>query len=61
VAVAFAERGAPFPAHHTVRDRHGLLTVAGATATLWCTVRQRVPAGDHDLIIAEVFDFLHQG
>jgi flavin reductase (DIM6/NTAB) family NADH-FMN oxidoreductase RutF len=35
--------------------------VRGATATLWCTVRQIISAGDHDIVIAEVFDFAHGG
>ena len=61
VAVAFAERGAPFPEQHVARDRHGLPTVRTATARLWCAVRQIISAGDHELVIAEVFDFDHKG
>ena len=60
-AIAFAERGAAFPVEHVVRDRNGYLSVPEAAATLWCRVARIMPAGDHDLVLGEVFDFQHAG
>ncbi len=61
IAAAFAERGAPFPAHLVVRDRQGFLSIPKAAATLWCNMNQVLTAGDHDLIIGSVIDFQHGG
>jgi flavin reductase (DIM6/NTAB) family NADH-FMN oxidoreductase RutF len=52
VALAFAQRGTPFPEGHTVR--HSL-------AILRCDVRDVTSAGDHDLVIGEVIDFEGSG
>jgi flavin reductase (DIM6/NTAB) family NADH-FMN oxidoreductase RutF len=61
VAVAFAERNAAFPERYTQVDRQGMRSVIDPTATLWCESRQIITAGDHDIVIGEVFDFLHHG
>jgi flavin reductase (DIM6/NTAB) family NADH-FMN oxidoreductase RutF len=61
VAIAFAERGAPFAAEHVVRTSDGFLVVAGAAATHHCTVHEIVRAGDHDLVIGEVVGMSHHG
>jgi flavin reductase (DIM6/NTAB) family NADH-FMN oxidoreductase RutF len=61
VAIAFAERGAPFPTEHVVRTSDGFLVVAGAAATHHCTVHEIVRAGDHDLVIGEVVGMTHHG
>jgi flavin reductase (DIM6/NTAB) family NADH-FMN oxidoreductase RutF len=57
VAIAFAERGAPFATIHTVRTPDGFLTVRGAMAEMRCDVDAIVPAGDHDLVLGLVRDF----
>jgi flavin reductase (DIM6/NTAB) family NADH-FMN oxidoreductase RutF len=61
VALDFAERSAPFPAQHVVRDRDGYLTVPGAAATLRCVTREAIEAGDHDLLLGEVVSIDHGG
>lgn len=61
VAVAFSERGAPFPDQFTWHDRQGMHSVSGAAAVMWCEVEQIITAGDHDIVIGEVVDFDHQG
>ncbi|MGI8824609.1 MAG: flavin reductase family protein [Chloroflexota bacterium] len=60
-AVTFAKRGVPFAAEHVTRDRNGFLTIPDAAGILWCRVASIVTAGDHDLVLGEVFDFLHAG
>jgi flavin reductase (DIM6/NTAB) family NADH-FMN oxidoreductase RutF len=49
VALAFAQRGTPFPEGHTVVDPAGF------------DVRDVTSAGDHDLVIGEVIDFEGSG
>jgi flavin reductase (DIM6/NTAB) family NADH-FMN oxidoreductase RutF len=61
VALAFANRGAPFPAEHTVVDQHGYVAVRHALALLRCEVTEIVRAGDHDLVIGEVASFEGSG
>ncbi len=61
VAIAFAERGAPFPAAHVERTHDGFLAVRGAAAVHHCTVREIVPAGDHDLVLGDVVGLGHHG
>lgn len=61
VAFDFAERGAAFPARHASRRHHGLLAVEGAAAVLACDLRETLAAGDHDLVVGEVFDIEHRG
>ena len=57
VAIDFAERDAPFPAAHVRRTDDGYLVVRHALAELLCRVHERVPAGDHDLVLGEVVAF----
>jgi flavin reductase (DIM6/NTAB) family NADH-FMN oxidoreductase RutF len=61
VAVAFAERGAPFPAQHVERHAGGDLIVRGCAASLHCSLYGVVPAGDHDLLLGEVLSLTHGG
>ena len=61
VALAFANRGAAFPAEHTVVDQYGYVAVRHALALLRCEVSQVVPAGDHDVVIGEVVSFEGSG
>jgi flavin reductase (DIM6/NTAB) family NADH-FMN oxidoreductase RutF len=61
VALAFAERGAPFPERHVERRRGGYLAVRRATAALFCQVASTLTAGDHDLVLGLVTDFEHGG
>jgi flavin reductase (DIM6/NTAB) family NADH-FMN oxidoreductase RutF len=61
VAIAFAARGAPFPAAHVARSHDGFLVVRGAAATHHCTVREMVAAGDHDVVVGEVVGMSHHG
>jgi flavin reductase (DIM6/NTAB) family NADH-FMN oxidoreductase RutF len=58
VALSFAERGGDF-AHHLVRrTRYGFYPVRGALAELYCDVHEIVTAGDHDLVIGKVREFI---
>jgi flavin reductase (DIM6/NTAB) family NADH-FMN oxidoreductase RutF len=58
VALAFAERGTDF-AHHLVRRTHyGFYPVREALAELYCDVHEIVTAGDHDLVIGHVREFI---
>lgn len=56
VALAFARRGAPFPADH-VEERDGCLAVRGALAIFDCRLADIVTTGDHRLVIGAVTDF----
>ena len=57
VAVAFASNGAPFPVEHTRAAEDGQVTIPGTLATLRCRVRERMPAGDHDVLLGDVTSF----
>ncbi len=63
VARRFAQRGvdrfAPPIAWSTLPSGEPLL--AGATAWLRCAVRQRIPVGDHTLVIAEALEVHEDG
>ena len=61
VAIAFAERGAPFPMERVARSADGYLVVRGAAATIHCEVADIVRAGDHDLVLGEVVSITHPG
>ena len=56
-ALAFAQRGAEFPAEHAVLDPHGFYSVRHALAIMRCDIFDIVTAGDHDLVIGEVMHF----
>ncbi len=57
-ALHFAERGADF-AHHLVRrTAYGFHPVREALAEIFCDVHEIVPAGDHDLVLGEVREFI---
>ena len=43
---------------HTL-DSNGLATIDGAVAHFCCETRQRIPAGDHCVLIGEVYDYAH--
>jgi flavin reductase (DIM6/NTAB) family NADH-FMN oxidoreductase RutF len=60
VALAFAERGAPFPAELVTTDRDTLV-VRNALATLRCSVTEMIRAGDHDLVVGSIEGFSHPG
>ncbi len=60
-AIAFATPGAPFPHELVARSVDGYLVVRGAAATHQCVARQVIPAGDHDVVIAEVAGITHHG
>jgi flavin reductase (DIM6/NTAB) family NADH-FMN oxidoreductase RutF len=61
VALAFAQRGTPFPEGHTVVDPAGFVVVRHSLAILRCDVHDVTAAGDHDLVIGEVIDFEGSG
>jgi flavin reductase (DIM6/NTAB) family NADH-FMN oxidoreductase RutF len=61
VAIAFADRGGPFPTQHVERSADGFLVVRGAAATIHCEVADVVRAGDHDLVLGEVVSITHHG
>ena len=61
VAIDFATPGAPFPAEQMTRSSDGFLVVAGAVATLHCTLHELIPAGDHDLALGLVTGITHNG
>ena len=61
VALAFAQRGAPFPPGHTIVDPAGYVAVMHALAILRCEVVGTHTAGDHDLVVGEVVDFEGSG
>lgn len=58
VAVEFASRGGDFPHHLVRRTRFGFYPVREALAELFCDVHEVVPAGDHDLVVGHVREFL---
>jgi flavin reductase (DIM6/NTAB) family NADH-FMN oxidoreductase RutF len=58
VALQFATRGADFPHHLVRRTQYGFYPVREALAELFCDVYEIVPAGDHDLVIGHVREFL---
>jgi flavin reductase (DIM6/NTAB) family NADH-FMN oxidoreductase RutF len=60
VALDFAEHDIPFPAAHVERV-DGMLAVRGAIASLRCSVREMLRAGDHDLVLGEILGFRHDG
>jgi flavin reductase (DIM6/NTAB) family NADH-FMN oxidoreductase RutF len=61
VAIAFADRGAPFPSDLVERSADGFLVVRGAAATIHCDAADVVRAGDHDLVLGEVVSITHHG
>ncbi len=58
VALDFATRGGEFPERHVRRTRFGFYAVREALAEMYCDVEQRVTAGDHDLVIGLVREFI---
>jgi flavin reductase (DIM6/NTAB) family NADH-FMN oxidoreductase RutF len=58
VALDFASRGADFPHHLVRRTKYGFYPVREALAELFCDVHEIVPAGDHDLVVGHVREFL---
>lgn len=58
VAVDFAARGAEFPAGHVRTTRFGFLPVRHALAELYCDVHEMVTAGDHEVVIGAVREFI---
>ncbi len=58
VALDFAARGGDFPHHHVHRTRHGFYSVTGALADLHCEVHDILPAGDHDIVLGRVVEFV---
>ena len=42
-------------------DRNGLPLINGAVAQFCCKTRQALPAGDHCVLIGEVYDYSHEG
>jgi flavin reductase (DIM6/NTAB) family NADH-FMN oxidoreductase RutF len=61
VAIDFATAGAPFPRRHVTRSYDGFVVVADAAATLQCTLRDVIRAGDHDLVLGLVVGITHHG
>jgi flavin reductase (DIM6/NTAB) family NADH-FMN oxidoreductase RutF len=61
VAIAFAERGAPFPERLVERSSDGFIVVRDAAATIHCEAADVVRAGDHDLVLGEVVSITHHG
>jgi flavin reductase (DIM6/NTAB) family NADH-FMN oxidoreductase RutF len=58
VAIAFAERGGDFPHHLVRRTKLGFYPVREALAEMFCDVEQIVTAGDHDLVVGRVQEFI---
>ena len=58
MALDFAHRGGDFPHHHVRRTAYGFYPVREALAELYCDVHDVVTAGDHDLVIGHVVEFL---
>jgi flavin reductase (DIM6/NTAB) family NADH-FMN oxidoreductase RutF len=58
MALDFAHRGGDFPHHHVRRTQYGFYPVREALAELYCDVHEVVTAGDHDLVIGHVVEFL---
>lgn len=58
VALDFASRGADFPHHLVRRTAYGFHPIREALAELFCDVHEIVPAGDHDLVVGHVREFL---
>jgi len=58
MALDFAHRGGDFPHHHVRRTTYGFHPVREALAELYCDVHEIVPAGDHDLVVGHVVEFL---
>lgn len=58
IALDFAARGAPFPHEHVRLTRHGFYPVREALAELYCDIHEIVPAGDHDLVLGRVVEFI---
>lgn len=58
IALDFASRGADFPHHLVRRTSYGFYPVREALAELFCDVHEIVPAGDHDLVLGHVREFL---
>jgi flavin reductase (DIM6/NTAB) family NADH-FMN oxidoreductase RutF len=58
VALDFASRGAAFPHEHVRETRFGFHPVRDALAELYCDVREVVTAGDHDVVLGHVREFI---
>lgn len=58
VALEFAHRGGDFPHHLVRRTKLGFHPVREALAELYCDVQETVTAGDHDLVIGRVAEFI---
>jgi len=58
IAMDFAVRGGDFPQHHVRRTRQGFFPVREALAELYCDLHEIVAAGDHDLVLGQVVDFI---
>lgn len=58
LAVEFASRDTDFPHHLVRRTRFGFYPVREALAELFCDVHDIVTAGDHDLVVGHVREFL---
>lgn len=58
IALDFATRGAAFPHEHVRETKFGFHPVRHALAELYCDVHELVPAGDHDLVISRVREFI---
>ncbi len=58
IALEFASHGGDFPHHLVRRTRFGFYPVREALAELFCDVHEIVPAGDHDLVVGHVREFL---
>jgi flavin reductase (DIM6/NTAB) family NADH-FMN oxidoreductase RutF len=60
VALAFADRGAPFPSE-LIEPADGYLVVRDALAILRCSATEMIRAGDHDLAVGSIEGFSHPG
>jgi flavin reductase (DIM6/NTAB) family NADH-FMN oxidoreductase RutF len=58
IALDFATRGAAFPHQHVRETKFGFYPVNQALAELYCDVQELVAAGDHDVVIGHVREFI---
>ena len=58
IAIDFAIRGGAFPGHHARRTEDGYLVVRHALAELFCDLHEIVTAGDHDIVLGLVRNFV---
>lgn len=54
IAEAFSRSGEAFAPEHWQVDEHGLALLEGAAARFVCTTQNRLPAGDHTIVLGAV-------